>query len=175
MAGGSDQLLGRIERLSGRPARARDLLLRSDSFFERVGDRGFRSTTLAQLAQIHEELGDRDAARSAIELCEQIGGREDVINFAITNAVRARLAVAEGDADAAERWARSAVDRAFETDFTFTRGETLLTLALVLEKRGRREESVAEANRALELFEAKGDRGYMALARTVLKELGAAA
>jgi ATP/maltotriose-dependent transcriptional regulator MalT len=173
MVGGSDQLMARLEVLAGRPRRARELLLSSDALFDRAGDRGFRSTTLALLANVHEMLGDREAARSAIELCEELGGQEDVINFAITNAVRARLALAQGDEEAAERWARSAADRAFETDFTFVQGEALLTLSFVLEKLARREESISAASTALELFEGKGDSPYAAHARAWLKELAA--
>ena len=172
MVGGSDQLLARVEVLAGRLDRARDLLLRSDALFERVGDRGFRSTTLAMLARVEEMVGHPAAARSAIELCEQIGGKEDVINFAITHAVQARLSLADGENEAAERWARKAVDSALVTDFTFVQGEAVLTLCFVLEKLGRREESMLEARRALELFEAKGDRAYTAQAHSLLKELG---
>jgi class 3 adenylate cyclase len=172
MVGGSDQLLARVELLAGHLDRARELLLRSDALFERVGDRGFRSTTLAMLARVEEMVGHPAAARAAVELCEQIGGQEDVINFAITHAVRARLALADGEDEAAERWARKAVDSAFVTDFTFVQGEAVLTLCFVLEKLGRREESTVQAHRALELFEAKGDRPYTAQARALLKELG---
>ena len=172
MVGGSDQLLARLEVLAGRPDRARDLLVRSDALFERVGDRGFRSTTLAMLARVEEMVGHPAAARSAIELSEQIGGQDDVVNFAITRAVRARLALADGEDGAAERWARKAVDSAFVTDFTFVQGEAVLTLCFVLEKLGRREQSRIEAGRALELFEAKGDRHCTAQARTLLNELG---
>jgi ATP/maltotriose-dependent transcriptional regulator MalT len=173
MVGGSNQLMARVEAQAGRPARARELLLSSDALYERAGDRGFRSTTLAMLAKLNETLGDRDAARSAIEQCEEIGSDEDVINFAITNAVRARLALADGDNEAAERWARSAVDRAFETDFTFVQGETLLTLSFVLQALGRRDESASAARRALHLFEAKGDSLDTAQARARLEELAA--
>jgi tetratricopeptide (TPR) repeat protein len=125
------------------------------------------------LAQVREVLGDREGARAAIELCQEVGGQDDVINYAITHAVRARLALTERDSEAAERWARSAVDRAFETDFTFTRGETLLTLALVLEKLDRRQESMTAARRALELYEAKCDRPGASQARAQLEHLGA--
>jgi class 3 adenylate cyclase/tetratricopeptide (TPR) repeat protein len=175
MVGGSDQLIARLHLLAGNPARARDLLLTSDAAFERVGDRGFRSTTLAMLAQVRELLGDHEGAGAAIELCEEIGGQDDVINYAITHAVRARLALAERDSEAAERWARSAVARAFETDFTFVRGETLLTLAFVLEKLGRREQSMTQARSALELYEAKCDRLGASQARALLERLGAVA
>jgi class 3 adenylate cyclase/tetratricopeptide (TPR) repeat protein len=173
MVGGSDQLMARLEVLAGRPGPARELLLSSDALFERAGDRGFRSTTLAMLAKVHDMLGDREAARSAIELCEEIGGQEDVINYAITDAVRARLALAEGDNETAERWARSAADRAFETDFTFVQGEALLTLSFVLERLARREESISAATRALDLFEAKGDTLCTAQARAQLEDLSA--
>ena len=127
------------------------------------------------LAQVRQVLGDYDGARAAIELCEAVGGQDDVINYAITHAVRARLALAQGDSAAAERWARSAVDHAFQTDFTFVRGETLLTLAAVLESLGRLDEAVTDAHRALELYEAKRDRLGESRARELLEQLGALA
>ena len=172
MVGGSDQLIARLHLLAGHPARARDRLLSSDAAFEAVGDRGLRSTTFAILAQVREVLGDREGAVQRSSWREEVGGQDDVINYAITHAVRARLALAERDSDAAERLARSAVDRAFEQTSP-SRAETLVVLALVLEKLDRRQESITAARRALELDQAKCDRPGASQARALLEHLGA--
>jgi ATP/maltotriose-dependent transcriptional regulator MalT len=84
----------------------------------------FRSTAQALLAEVHELLGDRDAALRAIELSDELSGAEDMINPIITHRVRARLAVTEGDHAAAERWARRAAEIASLADWPMTRGDT---------------------------------------------------
>jgi hypothetical protein len=74
--------------------------------------------------------------------------------------VRAQLALADGDGERAERWARSAVDNAFLTDFVSYQGAAKLELARVLASLGRRDEAEVEVREALAIYEAKGDRGH---------------
>ena len=167
----SRQVLAEIELDSGDPATARALLQEVDAFAASVGERGYRSTVQALTAVTEEALGGREAALAAIELSDQLSAPEDVINYAITHPVRARLALAEGDAEAAERWARSAVHYAFITDFPQTRGCAKLDLARVLKRLGRAPEAAFEARAALELFTAKGDRPGGEQARTLLDSL----
>jgi len=97
-------------------------------------------------------------ATAAIELSDDLSASEDVINYAMTHAVRARLALADGDADGAERWARSAVHHAFLTDFPDSHATAKLELARILRSLGRPAAARSEARAALELFAAKGDR-----------------
>jgi ATP/maltotriose-dependent transcriptional regulator MalT len=137
-----------------------------------MGERAYRSTLQSLLAWAYQLLGDRDAALVAIDLSEELGGPEDVINFANTHGVRARLALAAGEGDTAERWARSAVRYAFMTDFPITRGDAELDLARVLGAVGRQDEASSEARKALECYEVKSDRPGATRARMVLEELG---
>jgi tetratricopeptide repeat protein len=109
MVTGSEQCLARIHMQEGDLERARALLIESDARSAKTGERGFRSTTQALLAQVCERLGERDAACAALELCDELGAADDMSNPPITHAVRARLALASGDQKEAERWARSAV------------------------------------------------------------------
>ncbi len=115
-----------LELSAGEPARALPGLLEADASLAEVGERSFRSTVHAILAEVYESLGDRDGARAAIELSDELGGEDDLLNIVITHAVRARLALADGDLNAAERWARSAVEHAFSTDNTFLQGNAQL-------------------------------------------------
>jgi ATP/maltotriose-dependent transcriptional regulator MalT len=163
--------LADIELSDGNPAVALASLLRSDAIFVEVGDRMFRSTIQAFLARAHELLGHPDAARAAIELSDELSAPTDVINYLITHAVRARLALADGEREASERWARSAVDHAFRTDFLVHQANTKLELARVLSALGRSEEASSEARAALDLYAAKGDRPGTHQARALLDQL----
>jgi len=165
------QYLAPIELRAGEPARALAALLKADASLAEVAERGGRSTVQAYLAQVYERLGDSDAARAAAELAEELGGEEDVTNFVITHATRARIALADGDGAAAERWARSALQHASRTDDTVEQGNAELELARVLTAHGRREEATPHAHAALELYEAKGDRPGADSARAILDEL----
>jgi ATP/maltotriose-dependent transcriptional regulator MalT len=145
---------------------------RADAPLEAEGERANRSTTQALLAEISEAIGDRETAVAAAKLSEQLSADEDVINFAMTHRVRARLARAQGDLEEAERWARSAVTFALKTDFPHERSTTRVELARVLAARGRSDEAANEARGALAIAQAKGDKPLAARAQAVLDEIG---
>jgi tetratricopeptide (TPR) repeat protein len=167
--------LARIEFSHGNPAAALAALLQSDAIFAELGERAYRSTTQAMLAQAYELLENHDAARAAIELSDELSAAEDAINYAITHVVRARLALADADGGAAERWARSAVDQALLTDFPAYQASAKLELARVLLALGRQQEAIPEARGSLDLFAAKGDRSGVHQAHALLDELGVSA
>jgi class 3 adenylate cyclase len=164
--------LARIELSDGNPGAARDALIEADVLAAKFGERSLRSTVQAQLADVESRLGNREASEAALDLVDELGAPEDMINFAIAYPARARLALAEGDGEGAERWARSGVDHAYLTDFPIIRGDARLNLARTLLALGRREEAGTEARAALALYEGKGDRPGAAETRAVLAELG---
>jgi class 3 adenylate cyclase/tetratricopeptide (TPR) repeat protein len=165
------QMLAFIDLSEGRPDAALEWLLRCDTELAGFGEESFRSTIQAYLAEVHELLGDRDEALKAIERSDELTAAEDAINPAITHRVRARLALAQGDGEAAERWARSAVESAFLTDFPIVQGKSKLELARVLTALGRHEHARSEARSALERFDAKGDRPGARQAQGLLEQL----
>ena len=169
--GSSWEALALIEVTAGDPSAARESLLRCDAIMANFGEEGFRSTIQADLAEVYELLGDRAAAQRAIEFSDRLTSRVDEINPIVTHRVRARLALAEGDPEAAERWARSAVEKAFRTEFVVQQGKAKLELARVLSALGRREQASSEARAALERFAAKGDRPGARTAEALLEEL----
>ncbi len=171
LAAASRQCLAEMELGDGNVAAARALLLEADALVAGLDERSYRSTIQATLADLEVLLGDHVAARAAIDLCDSLSAPEDVINYAITHGIRARLALADGDAGAAERWARSAVHYAFLTDFPQTQASARLELARLLNSIGRPDQATAEAQAALELFAAKGDRPGTDQANAVLHEL----
>jgi tetratricopeptide (TPR) repeat protein len=170
-AAATQHFLAWLELSAGQPANALPGLLEADTSLAEVGERSFRSTVQAILAEVYESLGDRDRARAAIESSDELGGEDDLLNIVITHAVRARLALSDGDLDAAERWARSAVERAFKTDNTFLQGNAQLALARVLSTLRRRDEASSNARAALELFQVKGDRPRADRAWELIAEL----
>jgi tetratricopeptide (TPR) repeat protein len=165
--------LADLDMLEGDAVAARHKLSRADTILAAAGERSYRATILAALARVEERLGDPDAARDALTLSEQLGAARDVANFVITHQVRARIALAEGDAEAAERWARSAVRYAQATEAVPWQADTHLELARVLAAVGRPAEALAEARTALALYERKGDRPRAGKAQALLEELGA--
>ena len=103
MEAGGEQGRGWLELSAGDPAAALAALRASDAILAQLGERAVRSTTQALLAQAYWRLGNIAAAIAAIELSDELGDTEDVVNFIITDGVRAQLALADGDSEAAER------------------------------------------------------------------------
>ena len=164
------QQLAEIDIRAGNPSAARESLLRVDAVMESFGEESFRSTIQARLADVHERLGERAAAEAAIEFSNRLSADEDVVNPIITHQVRARLALADGDLEAAERWARSAVEKAFQTEFVDDQARSKYELARVLAASGRVEEARSEAHAAGERFAAKGDLPGVRTAEALLEE-----
>jgi tetratricopeptide (TPR) repeat protein len=172
-AGSSKQLLARIELAAGDLGAAHDALLSGDAALAELGETYFRSTILATLAGVCELSGDRDSARGALEMAEQLSAPGEAMNFAMTHEVRARLALASGECESAERWARSAVEHALSADWIGVQADAQLGLARVLSACGRRDEAARAARAALKLFDHKGDRPGIQVARDLIAELGA--
>ena len=173
MAGGCYHQLGPTEVQAGEPERALAALQEGDQILAELGEQAFRSTTQATLAIVHASLGETDAALRAIGLAEQLSDPNDELTHSMTHLARARLALAAGDASAAEHWARGAVDRASRMDSSIPRGDAELELARVLRARGNTHQAIASARTALDLFSAKGDEPRTRQATAILKELGA--
>ena len=170
-AGQCEQDLGRMELSAGDPIAALASLRRSDAILSPLGERLRRSTTQAHIAQAHELLGERDAAIAAVELAEELGAPQDVLNYVVTHQVRARLALADGDGDAALRWARSAVEYASQTDYLVFQGAARLELARVESALGALDAAASSAGEALELFSLKGDQPGAERSQALLRHL----
>jgi tetratricopeptide (TPR) repeat protein len=172
---GCEQDLANTELAAGHPAAALAALLRSDEILAQRGERSYRGTTQALLAQTHELIGNHQAALAALDLVDELDPREDVLDHAITHPVRARLALAAGDSDAAERWARSAVEHALLTDNTVLQADATLNLARVLSTIGQRDNATSQARAALDLFLSKGDKPGAEKTHALLHELASTA
>ncbi len=144
-----------IELWSGNTTEARRLAEDAYRNLLRLGAVGFASTTAVLLAEVLYASGERDEAeRTAIE-GENLGGAEDVVNFAIGRGVRARVAADRGELVAADELARDAVRYALETDFPLMHGDAYRALAYVHHAAGRPDEERAALEQALAAYRRK--------------------
>ena len=171
MTAGTEQFRAWIELSAGDGAAAIEALHRADAILAELGERSLRSTIQALLARAHEMEHAAGEAQSALELAEELSAPQEAVNYAITHEVRARLALTAGDLEAAERWARSAVEYAFKTDFVEHQAGARLGLARVLAARGHTDEARSEGHLSLRLFSAKGDRRGEEVAQALLDGL----
>jgi len=145
-----------IAILAGQAATAVNVLRRSLRDLEELGDRGYRSTSLAYLAVALLASGEPEEAERAALAAEEISAPDDSVNFALGRTARALVVADRGELDEAERLARSGVEYAFRTDFPLVRGDALAALARVLRRVDRDGEADEALAQAVELYEAKG-------------------
>ena len=99
------------------------------------------------LARLYHDDGRPDDALALLDEVDEISADEDVINFAISRGLRARIGSERGDLAEAERLAREGLEFALATDFPWTRGDAHLDLTYVLACARRNEEAQVEALR----------------------------
>ncbi len=134
-----------------------------------MGERTVLATTAARPGRAVLAQG-RDAEAAALcAASERLAAPEDVATQAMWRGVRARLLAAEGEHAAAEALAREAVALIDPTDLLNDRADVLLDLAEVLQRGGRAAEAGRIRERALALYEAKGNLVSAARARALAR------
>jgi predicted ATPase/class 3 adenylate cyclase/DNA-binding winged helix-turn-helix (wHTH) protein len=162
---------GIVEMLAGDPAAAERHLLEGYRALEEMGDKAFRSTTAAYLAQaVYAQGRDEDASRYT-QISEELASRDDLLTQVIWRSARAGLLARQGRLGEAEALAREAVKMAESTDFVTTRADALTELAAVLRRGGRLEEAKSAAEEALALYEQKSNSVAAGKIRTHLAVL----
>ena len=139
--------------------------------FRGIGLPAFLSTQLAHLARLYYESGRPEEALPLLEETDTISADEDVINFAISRGLRARISADRGDVAEAQRLAREGLEFALATDFPWARGDAHLDLAYVLARADRPGEARAETHAAIAEFEKKQDVFKLAECRELLVSL----
>jgi tetratricopeptide (TPR) repeat protein len=139
----------------GRLEQAEERLREADQICERSGERSFRSTLLATLAQVMLDQGRVAEAKETALNAIETGPSDDYLTLASAHGVLARALAHKGDPEA-ERAARRAVDFAEQTDMLSVQGEQWENLAEVLLVQGRHDEAKAAFGTALDRFERKG-------------------
>ena len=146
-----------VEMLAGDPAAAERELLWGYEALERMGERGFLSTTAAELAQAVWAQGRYEDAERYVAISEETGASDDLASQVPARSVRAKLLAREGKGKEAERLAREAVKLAARSDNLNMRGDALVDLAEVLAAAGRKGEAAAALGEAEDLYERKGN------------------
>jgi predicted ATPase/class 3 adenylate cyclase len=159
---------GPIELLAGEPEAAeRELRAGYDALIE-MGDLGRLSTEAAFLALALHAQGRYEEAEYFTGVSEGSTTPDDVFSHIAWRGVRSKALARKGELEQAELLARDAVALAEETDGLNLYGDALLDLGEVLRTAGRPAEAGAATERALSLYERKGNLVSAARARAAL-------
>jgi class 3 adenylate cyclase/tetratricopeptide (TPR) repeat protein len=145
-------------------------LRESDEALDAAGEKGTRSTIVANLAEALYRQGRYDEAEEIAIASAELGADDDVSTQALVWAVRAKILARRDLAEEAEAMAREAVALAGDTEFVDLRAETLLALGEVLQLADRRDDAVAAIRGALDLWQTKGNVVFAGRARRLLSE-----
>ena len=155
-----------VELLAGRPDEAEARLRPGFEALERMGERNVYATTAALLAEaVHAQRRPAEAAALCAE-SERCAAPEDVVTQAMWRGVRAKLLAAEGELAAADALAEEAVTLIAASDLLNDHADVLLARAEVLRLAGRDAEAGCIRERAVELYERKGNLVSAARARS---------
>ena len=149
---------GIVELLAGNLDAAEGRLRAGYLALEKMGDRAFRPTAAAYLAEALYLQGRDEDAGPLTEISEQLAAREDLLTQVVWRRVRAKVMARQGRVDDAEDLAREAVSISESTDFLNTHADALVDLADVHRRAGRLDEARTAAARGLALYEEKGNQ-----------------
>jgi class 3 adenylate cyclase/tetratricopeptide (TPR) repeat protein len=161
----------RVEVLAGDLGAAEALLRRDDDDLERIAETYFRSTVVGRLATVVALQGRTDEAEAISRIAEALASDDDTEAQILWRIGRARARAGAGAFEEAIGVGREAIDRASTTMSPIYLAEAEVAIGDVLAAAGQpgaRDSYV----RALELYEAKGDRTS---ARLLQKKLNAVA
>ena len=139
-----------------------------------MGDKSYLALTAGWLSHCLYALDRFDEADELATVAEQASAKSWVAAQVSWRGARALLLAHRGEATAAERLARDAVELALRTDRVDTQTEALMDLAEVLRVAGRAEEAIPFVADALARYERKEVLPGAARARALLDELTAA-
>jgi tetratricopeptide (TPR) repeat protein len=160
-----------IELLAGAPDRAEAIARESLAIFEQMGATNPGSTVAAFLAIALAEQGHHDEALRYADLAAAWAVPDDTASQVGQLIARASVLAARGELERAEEAAREGVRLAELSDALSQRGDALVSLAAVLEHRGRVGEAAAALNDAIALYERKGNVVAAERARSTLGQL----
>jgi tetratricopeptide (TPR) repeat protein len=130
---------------------------RGCDLMETMGHLSWLSTMAAEVGNVLCELDRYDEAASWAERSRELGGADDIATQIYWREVLAKVAAQRGETEAAEQFAREALELANETDNINGQAEALLNLGRVLARAGRREHAEQALTEAVALFEQKGN------------------
>jgi predicted ATPase len=149
---------GIVELLAGDLDAAEGRLRAGYLALEKLGDRAFRPTTAAHLAEALYAQGRDEEAEPLTEISEQLAARDDLLTQVVWRRVRAKVMARQGRIVEAEDLAQEAVAISEATDFLNTRADALVDLAHIHRRAGRLDEARTAIANGIALYEAKGNR-----------------
>ena len=167
----SGRVLGRIELLAGDPVEAARVLEQCCESLERMHDAAGLSTVAAELADALLAQGRGDEAETWLGLAQARAASDDVSAQWSWRRTRAKLLARSRAFSEAEAIANEALRIAERTDALSDHGLVLLDLAEVMRRADRPAQAAEAVERALSLFERKGNRVSAEAARLLLSEL----
>jgi tetratricopeptide (TPR) repeat protein len=147
---------GEIELLAGDATAAERELRRAVELMEELWYLADLANAASLLANLLVEQGRVDEAEALLTRAEAWPPKDQPIQHARWRAARALVLGRRGRPDA-EKLARQAVDLAAQTDFLELQGDCLVTLGDVLRGVGRVDEAELALERALVVYERKGN------------------
>jgi tetratricopeptide (TPR) repeat protein len=124
---------------------------------ERMGEKGFRSTIAAHLADALYQQGRYDEAQHFAQDCLQLAGAHDAASQIWGQAVTAELLAIQGLREQAAEMARQAVALARKTDDLYLLGQALMRYAEVLRLAERGDDEASVLEEVAEVNERKGN------------------
>ena len=166
---GADRQRAYIDILAGRLEEAEQRLRRSCEASIRRNEASFASSSAAELADVLYRVGRYDEAQTWAQVARERAGDGDLHAQVFWRSIEARLAARRDDVTLAETLASAAVAMMESTDAVSQHAKVLLDLSEVLRLAGREAESLEAAQRAVKLYEAKGNVAAAKDGRAFLK------
>ena len=154
----TSETAGFVERLAGDPAACERELRGGFALIEKLGEQGFLSTVAALLAHVILDQDRTGEAEEFVAASEAAAAEDDVATHILLQSARARVLARRGMADEAEQLSRAAVREAEESDDVNSHADVLTHRAEVLRRAGKSDGAGDALARALELYDAKGNR-----------------
>ena len=162
-------LSGYTELLAGDPSAAEGHFRDAKDTCSEIGDRWWLSTIAVDLPRPVYEQGRYDDAMSLVEAIDEVPAPADREWQIKRCGIRARCLARRGEPAEAEACAREAVALAGRSDFLGFHADSLMDLAEVLRLSGRVEEATAATEKAVRLYERKGNVASARTARALLE------
>jgi class 3 adenylate cyclase/tetratricopeptide (TPR) repeat protein len=148
---------GMVEMLAGNLDAAEQALRAGHSALERMGGTGPLATVAVMLARVLLRQDRYEEAVSLTRQCEQVAAEYQFDAQSKWRSIRAVVHARRGELEVAEQLVQEAVSRAEETDQVDIQAEVRADLGEVLRSAGRHEEAARQFERALQLYERKGN------------------
>jgi class 3 adenylate cyclase/tetratricopeptide (TPR) repeat protein len=148
--------------------RAEGALREGYKILERKGEKGYLSSVAANLGDTLYEKGRLDEAYEHSVTAERLGAEDDPATQMSWRTVRAKVLATRGETAEAEELAREAHEIAASTEFLNLRAWVLIGLAEVLNTAGKEDEATDAVERALGMYERKGNLAGAQRARALL-------